>query len=76
MIDKIEIIKNKIIKINNSKKYKYILEFEHIKNKELILHYGINYKTSSGYILKTIGFSTIEELYCYILGIMDILEIF
>ena len=75
MIDKEEIIKKKIEKINKSK-YKYTIEFEHIKDRDVLLKYGVHYKTSSNLIIKSIGFQTINELYVYILGFMDALEIY
>lgn len=75
MMNKKEIIKKKIEKINKSK-YKYIIEFEHVKNKDALLKYGVHYKTASNLIIKSIGFQTIDELYSYILGFMDALEIY
>lgn len=55
--------------------YKYTLELEIIEGEGVILPYGINYKTSSGYIVATKGFKTLEEVYIYLRGVRDILEI-
>lgn len=70
-MDRLEIINKKLGRIN--KVYKYKITLEIIEDKDVILPYGLNYKTSSDYIIKSIGFETLKEVYIYLNGIEDVL---
>jgi len=68
-----EIIKKKIEEIN--KNYKYRLEFKALRKKDLILKYEILFLTSSNYIIAAKGFRTLDDVYIYIKGFTDALEV-
>lgn len=68
-----EMIKKKIEEIN--KNYKYTLKFKALRKKDLILKYEINFLTSSDYIIATKGFQTLNDVYIYIKGFVDALEV-
>lgn len=70
-IKKIEILIKKIEELNNLQKLKY--EIKEIKEDEL---YYLDVKNENNYIVFTSVYNDVNQLYCYIKGLIDGINIY